>query len=397
MKKATRQHTKNHNKRLILKTIYDRGSISRASVARLTRLARTTVSDAVAELMEEQLVEEIGHGPSVGGKPPILLSIVASARCLIGVDLLAAGNEFRGGVLDLRGKIIHSSSVAVIGRDSETALQQMYELIDRLVAACSSPILGIGIGMPGLMDTQRGIVRKTVNLDWQEFPLKDLLETRYRLPVYVANDSQLAALGEYTFGNGQKSSNLVVVKVGRGTSAGIVLNGQLHYGDRFGAGEIGHVAVVENGEPCLCGNYGCLETVASSRAIIKRAKAIAQSDPHSTLHRFATRPEEITTEVILQAFQAGDEALQQLITEVGRYLGIVVANMVGILNVERILISGSLARFGETLLEPIRQVMRQRALSMLANETQVDLGTLGQDSVIQGAAALILSHELGLV
>lgn len=397
MKKATRQHTKHHNKRLILKTIYDRGSISRAGIARLTRLARTTVSDAVAELMAEQLVEEIGHGPSVGGKPPILLSIVENARCLIGVDLLAAGNEFRGGVLNLRGKIIHSSSVAVIGRDSETALLQMYELIDRLVAASGSPILGIGIGMPGLMDTQRGLVRKTVNLDWQNFPLKDLLEAHYHLPVYVANDSQLAALGEYTFGNGQKSSNLVVVKVGRGTSAGIVLNGQLHYGDRFGAGEIGHVTVVENGDKCLCGNYGCLETVASSRAIIKQAKAIAQSDPHSTLHRFAAGPEEITTDVILQAFEAGDEALRQLIVEVGRYLGIVVANMVGILNVERILIGGSLARFGETLLEPIRQVMRQRVLSILANETQVDLGTLGQDSVIQGAAALILSHELGLV
>lgn len=397
MKKATRQHTKNHNKRLVLKTIYDKGSISRAGLARLTRLARTTVSDVVAELMEEGLVAEIGQGPSVGGKPPILVSVIDDSRHLIGVDLLAAGNEFRGGVLDLRGKIIYNLSVPVKERNGEAALEKAYELIDKLVAAAASPLLGIGIGMPGLMDTRRGVIRKTVNLDWQDLPLRDLLRARYNLPVYVANDSQLAALGEYIFGNSQKTSNLIVLKVGRGTSAGIVLNGQLHYGDGFGAGEIGHVTVVDNGERCLCGNYGCLETVASSRAIIKRARAIAESDPHSKLHQFAATPHEITTDIVLQAFQAGDPALRQVITEVGCYLGIAVANLVGILNIERILIGGSIARFGEPLLEPIRQVMRQRSLSALANETYIGLSSLGQDSVIQGAGALLLSQALGLV
>lgn len=394
MKKATPQQTKAHNSRLILKTIYDAGQISRADVARLTGLTRTTVSDAVAELMQDGLVAEIGQGLSAGGKPPTLLSVVDDSRYLIGIDL--ADSEFRGAGINLRGKIKHRLSLPIYDRNGDAALALVYELIDRLVAAADSPILGIGIGTPGLMDARRGVVRTAVNLDWQNLPLGDLLEGRYSLPVYIANDSQVAALAEYTFGDSKGVSNLIVVKAGRGTSAGIVLNGHLHYGDGFGAGEIGHVAVVENGELCRCGHYGCLETVVSSRAVVKRAQAIAKSDPHSTLHQFVTTPEEINTDIVLQAFEAGDEALQQVITEVGHYLGIAVANLVGALNVQRIVIAGDLAHFGRGLLEPIAQEMRQRSLAALADETRVEATGLGTDIVILGAAALLLTQELGL-
>ncbi len=395
MKKATRQQTKTHNKRLILKTIYAQGPISRAGIARLTHLTRTTVSDAVAELMKDGLVEEIGQGPSQGGKPPILLSVIDDSRHLIGIDL--ANSEFRGGVINLRGKIMRRCNLPVNDRNGQAALELAYQLIDELVAATSSPLLGIGIGTPGLMDARRGLVRKAVNLDWQDLPLRDLLEARYNLPVYIANDSQVATLGEYTFGCGQDISNMVVVKVGRGIGAGIVLNGRLHYGDGSGAGEIGHVTVVEGGERCRCGHFGCLETVASSRAIVRRARAIARSDPHSTLHQFATSPEAINTGIVLQAFEAGDEALQQLIEEVGCYLGIAVANLVGVLNIQRILIGGSVARFGEPLLEPIRREIKQRSLATLADETHIEVTRLGIDIVLLGAAALLLTHELGLV
>lgn len=398
VQKATRKQTKAHNKRLILKTIYGQAPISRADVARVTRLTRPTVSSIVGELIEEGIVAEIGQGPSEGGKPPTWLSVVDDSRHLIGVDLLAARREFRGGIINLRGKIIHRLSVPVDGRNGEEVLELTYKSIDRLVETATSSLLGIAIGTPGLTDTRHGIVRKALNLDWQNLPLRDLLETRYNLPVYVVNDSQIAALGEYAFGcHGSDISDLIVVKVGKGIGIGIVLNGQLHYGNGFGSGEIGHLGVVENGKPCPCGHFGCLETVAGSQAIIEQAKAIAQSTPHSALHQFAATPEEITTDVVLQAFEAGDEDLQQVIANVGRHLGTVVANSVGILNVQHILIGGSIARFGEPLLESIRQTVRQRSLSILADETEIGLSSLGQDIVIQGAAALLLSRELGLV
>lgn len=398
MKKATRQHTKAHNSRLVLKTIYQQGPISRAAIARETHLTRTTVSDVVTEFMNDGLVEEVGHGPSVGGKPPILLSVVGGSRCLIGVDL--ADSEFRGGVVDLRGKIIHASKIPVNDSNGEAALELAYQLIDELVAATgtTSPLLGIGIGTPGLMDARKGVVRNAVNLDWRDLPLRDLLEARYNLPVYIANDSQAAALGEYIFGRNQEIPNLVFIKIGRGVGAGIVLNGQLYYGDGSGAGEIGHhLRVEDGGELCLCGNYGCLETVISSRAIIKQAREIARSNPNSMLHNFAATPEDINTNVVLQASEAGDEAVRQIVEQTGQYLSIAVANLIGVLNIHHIVIGGSIARFGEPLLNPIRQGLQQRSLAALAGETQVEGTNLGSNIVILGASALLLTNELGLI
>lgn len=394
-RKATHEQTKNHNKRLILKIIYDQRETSRADIARMTGLTRPTVSSNVTELIEEGLVEEVGPGQSEGGKPPILLRVVDDSRHLIAIDL--ADSEFQGAVVDLRGRVIHRERLPVDGCDGETALQLVYELGDRLITAATRPLLGIGIGAPGLIDAQGGIVRKAVNLDWQDLPLRDKLKTRYDLSVYIANDGHVAALAESIFGQGRKTPNLVVLKVGRGVIAGIVLNGRLHYGDGFGAGEIGHVRVAEEGRLCRCGHFGCLETVTNSRAIVEQARVIAQTNPHSTLYPFASRLDALTPEYVFQAFERGDETLNPMVAEVGHYLGMAVAHLVGVLNVQCIVIAGTVARFGEALLEPIRYEMRQRSLELLTVSTHVELSRLGQDIVLQGAAALLLANELGLV
>lgn len=394
MKKANSQQTKVHNRLLILRTIYNNVKISRADIARVTSLNRATVSDAVTELMKDGVVAEVGIGSSVAGKPPILLSMVDDARYLIGVDL--AESEFRGAVINLRGKIIHRLNLAINGRDGDAALASVYGLLDKLIPLAEGPILGIGIGTPGLINTRQRVVRNAVNLDWHDLPLGDLLDERYKMPVHIANDSQAAALAEFTFGNSKNISNLIVINIGRGTGAGIVLNRQLYYGDSFGAGEFGHVAIVENGERCRCGHYGCLETVTSSQAIVRSARAIAKNDLHSKFYRLVASPEEINMDIVSQVFEAGDEATRTLIAEVGRYLGFAAAILVGILNVNRIVIAGRVARFGQALLEPIKQEIKRRSLPGLADETVVEITTLGPDIVILGAAALLLNHELGL-
>jgi glucokinase-like ROK family protein len=268
------------------------------------------------------------------------------------------------------------------------------QLIDSLLESCNGPVLGIGVGTPGLVNAREGIVRQAVNLDWRDLPLRSLLQTRYDLPVYVSNDSHAAALGEYAFGHKREIANLIVIKVGRGISAGIVLNGRLHYGDGSGAGEIGHVRVVEEGELCLCGQTGCLETVVSSRAIIKRARELAQGNRSSTLQQFVTSAEEITTDIVLHAFEAGDEEIRQMIVDAGQILGIAAAHMVGVLNIQHIFIAGRLARFGETLLDAVRCEMRQRAMPILADQTHIELSHLGQDIVMLGAASHLLTNEL---
>jgi len=393
--KATQKQTKEHNTRLILKTIYERDGTSRAEIARATRLTKTTVSSIVVDLMHEELVEEIGFGKSDGGKPPILLSVVDDARCFIGIDL--ANSEFRGAIVNLRGEIVQRVNLSISGRDRVSALEQIYKLIDKLLAVSDKSIYGIGIGTPGMIDSHKGVIRRAVNLDWQELPLRSLLEERYNLPCYITNDCQAAALGEYTFGENSAIANLVVLKVGRGIGSGIVLNGQLYYGDGYSAGEIGHLVVIEDGETCACGNRGCLETVASTRALAKRVREIAQRNPNSKLFQFATTPAEINMDIILHALEAGDEDIKNAIAEAGYFLGVAVASLVGVLNIQHIVIAGSAARFGDTLLAPIKNTMRRHSMSILADETNVNFSSLGQDIVIKGAASLPLANELQLI
>jgi len=238
-------------------------------------------------------------------------------------------------------------------------------------------------------------VRHAVNFDWYDLPLHDLLIKRYNLPVHISNDNHAAVLAEYTFGHRNNNLDLVVVKVGHGVGAGIILNGRLFLGHGFGAGEIGHITIVENGEQCMCGNFGCLETVTSSRAVVKRAKVIAQNNPASLLKQIA--PEAIDINAVVQAFEAGDKTLMPIITDVGHYLGIAMANVVGVLSVPHILISGSVTNFGQPLLDVINQEMRERSFAQQISQTKIEFSGLGTDIVILGAAALILYHELGVV
>ena len=393
--KATRNQIKTHNERLILKTIYNQTQTSRADIARLTKLTRPTVSTIVAGLIDDGLVQEVGYGPSDGGKPPTMLSLVDDSRHLIGLDL--SGAEFRGAVINLRGQVRHRVTLPTGGRTGDEAVNLVFRLIDSLVQATEAPLLGIGIGSPGIVDPNRGIVEQAVNLGWQRLPLQTLLADRYQLPIYVANDSHVAAMGEYTFGLGETGRNLVVIKVGWGISAGLILNGQLFFGDGFGAGEIGHITVVDGGERCTCGHHGCLETVSSSRAIIEKAARLAQTNPHSMLRDIVTGPDKLTIDDVRQAFEAGDATLEPLIAEAGRYLGVAVAGVVGVLNIHQILIAGSVARFGPALLDPLIEAMSRRVLPAFAEKTQIHTVGLGPDIVMLGAAALLLTHEVGVV
>jgi predicted NBD/HSP70 family sugar kinase len=394
LQKATRQHTKDHNSRLVLRTIYDYGEVSRADLSRLTHLTRTTVSDVVGDLMEQGLVEEVGQGPSAVGRTPTLLSLIDDSRHLVAINI--TNTDLHGAVINLRGSIRQRASLALSGEDGAGVLEQLYLFIDDLVRSASRPLLGIGISAPGLIDTAGGIVRRAVNFGWQDLALRDIIQARYHLPAYVVNDSHTVALVEYMYGQSQNVTNLAAIKVGWGIGAGIVLNGQLIYGDGYGAGEIGHVVVVENGRRCKCGNYGCLETVANIPALIRRAQAIAQADPASALRQLAPDIQAIDLDVVLRAFMAGDAATQRLIEEIGGYLGIAVANLVGILGVRRVVITGRLAPFGQTLADAIRRTVCQRVLPTLAEVTEIEVLHQGPDTVLLGASVLLLTNELGL-
>ncbi len=382
-KKATHQLTKQHNRDLVLKTIFETQTISRAEIARTTMLTRTTVSDVVAGLLSEGLVREVGLGESIGGKPSILLSLVADSRYLIGLNL--AQDKFIGAVVNLRGEIKETAEVPVSDEDGGQALKLVYQILDRLVKKKLKPIVGIGVGAPGLINTREGIVVNAVNLDWQDLPLGRLLQERYGLPVSVLNDSQATAIGEFVYGEHSSDSNLIVVNVRRGIGAGILINGRLFQGDGGGAGEIGHVQAQENGLPCRCGRRGCLETVASAQAVLTRVQSLSSPSDFPTLDAVETK------------FFADDPIARQAVMEAGHYLGTSLGSLVGTLNIRKIVLTGDMTCFGQPWLDSVQRAMVQSALGRMVQETELEIGKLDYAACILGASAHLLLDGYSLL
>jgi N-acetylglucosamine repressor len=393
LEKATHQHTKDHNSRLVLRAIYDAGTMSRAGLARLTGLTRTTVSEVVANLMAHELIEEVGQGPTGVGRTPTLLSVVEDGRHIVAVTIRS--DEIHGALVNLRGVIRREARLPLPSGKAEDIQGLLFPLLDSLTRSSPSPLLGIGISSPGLIDAANGTVRRAVNLGWENLPLRAIVQERYALPVYVANDSHMAVLAEYLFGQ-QHSPSLIVVKVGQGIGAGIVLDGQLLSSASFGTGEIGHVVVEAAGPRCICGNAGCLEALANVVAITRAAQTVAVHQPHGTLRRMADAQGALTFDTVLRAFAAGDPALPPIVRDVGRYLGVAVANLVGILGIRRVVITGRIAPFGAVLRDAVRAELQQRLLPELAQAAEIEVLDQGPDAVLLGAAALLLTNELGL-
>lgn len=377
--KATHAQTRAHNAALVLRALYDLGPISRAEIARLTGLTRTSVGELVAGLEAEGLARAAGRGPSTGGKAPTLIELVDDAREVVTLDL--GERTFTAALLDLRGEIRQRTSCDLDGRDGDAAVALVQDLIDELLATPHQPILGIGVGAPGIVAAD-GTIRWSVNLSWTDLPLGSILARRYDLPTIVANDSRAAALATFLFEGDDRPDNLVAIKVGRGIGAGLVLDGELFGGDGDGAGEIGHIVVEPDGAECHCGRFGCLETVASAPAILLAAERAGV--------------DAATLDDLAQAAANGDDRALAVVRAAGRALGTAVANLIGILDVRQIVVHGSVTGLGEPWLAAIRDEATRRSLGPLARETRIVDGGIGDDLTLLGACALLLTRELGL-
>lgn len=392
MEKATRQQTRDHNRRLVLRTIFNNGRISRADIARRTGLTRPTVSIIAGELLEGDLVIETGQGPSIGGRRPTFLSTNADGRHLLALDL--SGDEFRALALNLKGEVKTRVNLPVAEKGGDRGLDAIYSLIEKALAGIDSPLLGIGVATPGVVDPDRGVILRSVNLGWINLPLRDLLEDRFGYPVHVANDSHMAALAEYTYGEKLDSDNLIVIRIGRGIGAGILLGGHPFYGDGFGAGEIGHMVINPDGELCTCGNRGCLETTSSIRAIMNQ---VTKADRSGSILAGQELP---TWQRFQEAVAGHDPLATDIAVTAGGYLGVVVAWLVASFNIRNIILTGRLAELDGVLLKSINSELNRRVLPAMAQATNVRFSSLGShhasETVLMGCSALVLNRELGL-
>jgi N-acetylglucosamine repressor len=382
LQKATQQNTRQHNRELVLKVIQANQHTSRAEIARFTQLTRTTVSEVVAGLMIEGLVEEIGPGSSQGGKPSIRLQMAADSRYLVGVNL--SQEKFSGALVNLRGELKETVELPVIDTGSSQALSQLCQLIDRLLANTRRPVVGIGVGAPGLINTQEGVVVHAVNLDWRSFPLARLLKERYHLPVSIMNDSQATAIGEYVYGKHAVTGNLVVVNVNQGIGAGIIIQGRLFQGDGGYAGEIGHIGVPGNRRACRCGRTGCLETIAGVQAVLQSMQERSPGPPWSL-------------DSLVECAAGADPIAQAVVAEAGQALGVALSHLAGALNIQSIILTGGLVRFGQPWLAAVQQGLHQSTLPRLAADTRISFGALDLRACILGASAHLLLENYGLL
>ncbi len=367
--KSLPEHARGHNRSLVLQTLYRSGTLSRADLARATGLTRVTISDLVADLLGENLVVEVGQRDgSRPGKPATMLDINRGGFQIIGIDLSDYA-VFRGAVLDLDGVVLHRAEVPLDEATGPEATAKVVALTEQLVAAASLPLLGIGVGSPGIVDLA-GTVLSAPNLGWPSGgagePLQETLAATTGLPVIVANDANAAALAEHSFGSAL--SDMMLIKVGHGVGAGLIIGGTALFGSRFAAGEIGHVVVgTDGGEPCACGKIGCLETWLAAPRL--DAALAATSDP-------AER-----TAILRRA---------------GERLGIALAPVVGALDLAEIVLSGPVELLDGPLAEAAIETLRSRTMAEFHGDLTLRMTALGQDIVMRGAAAMVLSGRLGV-
>jgi len=360
--KLLQEDARRHHRALILQELFRQGPASRADLARTTALTRVTVSDLVNEMVAEGLVEELGAPQeSRVGKPPTLVGFVPEAAHIVCLDL-SRDDWMLGAVVNLAGEVKERRQLALDGRRGTDAFDLVHRLAAELVSAAARPVLGVGVGSPGVVDAS-GTVLDAPNLSWHGVPLAASLRERLGVPVFVANDANIAALGEHTFGDAT-GGGLMVLRIGKGVGAGLILEGQLLHGHRSAAGEIGHVVVEPRGEKCACGRVGCLETLLAVPNLKKRLD------------------------------DAGDR--EKVLRKTGERLGAALAPVVGTLNLHELVLSGPNDLLDGPLRDAAAKTIRRNTMPVIGDELVVRTSALGEDVVLVGAAVLVLSGELGV-
>lgn len=390
---ANLQLMKEINQSIVLNIIRNYGPISRAAIAKKTKLSSTTVSTLVDDLIKQEYLEEIGEGESSGGRRPILLKFNPASHFVIGVEL--EGRNISVAVTDLKINIINKSTEEIKNTDESSVVDEIINLVRQTIEKSKvkfEKIAGMGVGATGLIDTERGIIRQAVNLDWKNVPLKDLIENKFdQLPIYIDNIANVSALGEKWTGAGKEAKNLIYIRIGTGIGAGIVLNGTIYEGSNGNAGEIGHMTIEPNGPRCKCGNRGCLEVLASGSAIAKRAITEILGGRDTLIEKLTNGSvEEITAKIVAEAAEKGDKLALEIWEEIGEYLGIAIANLINMYNPEIIIIGGGVAQAGKLLFEPIKRTVKKRALPGPFKLAKIVSSQLGENVSTIGAASLAL-------
>ncbi len=354
---ANRELMRAINRFTILHAIRDAGSISRVDLYHKTGLSQSTVTSITAELIGEGLLLEQQSGKSEGGRRPVPLTLNPKGAYTVGVHLSI--NRINVVLMDFQANIISMRTQPLDTGD--LGPEQVMSTLIETVQAClweadfsKSQVSGIGLAIPGLVDSRTGFVHYVPNYQWKEINFAEMLKQRIGITSYAENSANTLLIFEQWFGVGRGTDNFILITAEHGIGMGMVLNGKIYRGLRGISGEIGHTIVSENGELCRCGESGCLETICGNNAIIRDAKrALEQGEWH------VKDIGSVTIEDIIAAARAGNSALRKIYHRAGRILGTGISNMHKIFDVEKIIIAGKGVLAGDLLFGPMQETLHK--------------------------------------
>jgi glucokinase-like ROK family protein len=371
-------------------------SSSRSELVARTSLSRAVVARRVDELIERGLVAEGDVGPSTGGRPPRQLAFRSDGGYVLVADLGATSIDVAVTTLD--GRILgHRDEPARIEAGPERCLNRVDALVASLLQtteALPGHLWGIGIGVPGPVEFESGRPISPANMPgWDAYPIRERFVNRYRAPVWVDNDVNVLALGEWRSGLAAGHDNVVVVKMGTGIGAGIISDGHLHRGAKGSAGDIGHIPVTDDPSVvCRCGSIGCLEALAGGVAIGRAGEAAGRDGRSPRLRAALDQRGTVTAEDVARAASFGDPVAVLLLQDAGRRVGSVLASVVNFFNPSLIVIGGGVANSPDQLLAAIRETIFARSLPLAARDLLVQRSSLGGLAGVLGASAMVLDQ-----
>ncbi|ATY85123.1 ROK family protein [Kyrpidia spormannii] len=379
------------NRSVVLDAIRRHSPLSRTDIADLTGLNKATVSNLVRELQTEHLVQDVGEGRSHGGRRPQLLVFRKDAGYVLAGQLDV--HYLLMALTNLDGQVVWKRRVSLppnpsVDQVTETAAAISREAEGAVDGTAPYGIIGVGLGIPGIVDHKNGMILRAPNLNWTDVPFRTLLSAKTGRPVVIDNDANCGAIAELRYGFGRDTANLLYVSIGTGIGVGIVADGRLYRGGRGSAGEFGHTSLYPDGPQCTCGNRGCWELYASVSALSRvfRQKRGGTAgwpyDPSSW--------EELSA--IKHLTDRGDRHALDALHHVGEYLGVGVSSLIQGLNPEAVIIGNDMALFGPSLLAVIRQEVRKRVFPFNQDHLILDVSRLGEDSVLIGASAMVVEQ-----
>lgn len=387
------------NLSLTLRIIHEQAPLSRAQVAQIAGLNKSTVSSLVDDLIARNLAHEIGINSNGAGRPATMLEVSPQAGNIIGVELgvdfvSVAVTNFVGGILWRKREETDPAA------GQEKILNQTLRIVKEALAQNKkrgTRFLGLGLATPGTVDVDKGLLVFAPNLHWHQVPFREIFSKSTNLKTFIENDANAATMAEHLFGKARRIKDFIFVFAGIGIGSGLFLDGKLYRGKNGYAGEIGHSPILAGSAQtiCHCGNRGCWETYANQYSIIQRIQARLEVKRDSIIPQLMEKYQSaLTIPLIKQAADAGDAEALESFAEAGRAMGQGFAGLINIFNPETIILGGPLAIAGDYLLPSAREMTARHALPEIGQQAEIALSAFGSDASLIGAIAIVVDDVL---